>query len=75
MTKRVDASVNPPWYVNVIFDVKWRGRLPLMTGAPLVLDTAELPESGCTETKRKRMPDLIVRWEVVLVSAAFRTAI
>lgn len=75
MSKRVEASVNPPWYVNVEFDIGRPGRLPLLTGTAIDPETVRLPAGGNTEKSRKRLPDLIVRWEIVLVSQDFRDAI
>lgn len=77
MTKRIDASVNPPWYVNVEFeyDRKNNRPLPVETGAPIDVEAVNFPRTGYSEKKRKRMPDLIVRWEIVLVSGLVKSAI
>ena len=76
MSKRIDGPVNPPWYVNVEFDGivfgERRDDFPLRTGAPIDLSAVSLPPGGYSEKKRKRMPDFIIRWEIIVVSDLFR---
>ena len=80
----VHATVNPPWYVNVIFDgaapgeeLVERGRepVPLNQGLPVASDHPGLVSGGWTEKPRKRMPDVIERWEFLMVSNPVRDAI
>jgi len=46
-----------------------------LAGAPIDLERVQLPKSGYSVKTRKRWPDLIVRWEIVLVSDLVRNAI
>lgn len=73
MAFTADITVNPPHSTIVEFDDVWGGRRPLTQCVPIDPTRTWLPSSGFLEKPRKkRVPDVIGRWEVILVSSRFK---
>ena len=83
MTYHLDGTVNPPYYVNIIFDgYKEAGgsrkdawRQAITSGKEIDLDDPHLPRTAHTEKARKRIPGYIDRWSIPMVSETFRKAV
>lgn len=75
MVSLCDATIHPPHYVNIQFDHDWSGMRPLINALKVDPEVNWVPTSGCSEKPRKRMPDVLGRWEVLLVNERVREII